>query len=302
MIGANELKEKEKAMKKADKITTLSFTRWKADWLQATPMYEQAATTFKLGKHYEKAMEAFEKAATGQERLGSPFSAAKHMESAGMMAKEAHQWTSAAASYSRACELYLEAGRPQPASDALFKGARAVEDHLPEEALRMYTEAISMCEEEGREQNAGDVFRAAVSLYLKLERWNDGATMLLRQGLAFDSSKGKQSQCKAYASAVIVYLYAEDVKQAEKCYNDCSEVEAFGNSEQGEFTRKLLQAYRDGDGEEVKYVISKSKNIVDQLDHMIIRLANKLPTGGMKAIAGTSSAAAHDELDPDDLT
>ncbi|GBG89196.1 hypothetical protein CBR_g48904 [Chara braunii] len=255
-----------------------------------------------MAKHYEKAIEAFEKAATGQERMGAPFTAAKHMESAGMMAKEARRWEVATASYKRACELYLEAGRPQPGADALFKGARAIEDHLPDEALRMYTEAISISEEEGREQSAGDVFRAAVTLYLKLERFTDAATMLLRQGLAFDKSKVKQSQCKAYVSAVIVYLYAHDLKQADKCYNDCSEVEAFDNSEQGEFTRKILQAYRDGDAEEVKYIISKSKHVVEQLDHMIIRLANKLPTGDINANTGTSLAGAQDEFDPDDLT
>lgn len=28
---------------------------------------------------------------------------------------------------------------------------------------------------------------------------------------------------QAYLSAIIVYLYANDFKQAEKCYNDCSQ-------------------------------------------------------------------------------
>jgi len=28
---------------------------------------------------------------------------------------------------------------------------------------------------------------------------------------------------QAYLSAIIVYLYAHDFKQAEKCYNDCSQ-------------------------------------------------------------------------------
>lgn len=28
---------------------------------------------------------------------------------------------------------------------------------------------------------------------------------------------------QAYLSAIIIYLYAHDFKQAEKCYNDCSQ-------------------------------------------------------------------------------
>jgi gamma-soluble NSF attachment protein len=31
------------------------------------------------------------------------------------------------------------------------------------------------------------------------------------------------SGIQAYLSAIIIYLYAHDFQQAQKCYNDCSE-------------------------------------------------------------------------------
>lgn len=50
--------------------------------------------------------------------------AAKHMESAAVLAKELRNWREVADFYRRASELYNECGRAQPASDALAKAAR----------------------------------------------------------------------------------------------------------------------------------------------------------------------------------
>lgn len=58
------------------------------------------------------------------DKLTRPWDAAKHMESAAALAKELSNWKEVADFYQKASELYLECGRPQPASDALAKGAR----------------------------------------------------------------------------------------------------------------------------------------------------------------------------------
>lgn len=55
-----------------------------------------------------------------------PWDAAKHMESAGALAKDLNRWSEVSDHYRRASELYMECGRSQPASDALAKGARYV--------------------------------------------------------------------------------------------------------------------------------------------------------------------------------
>ncbi|RVX04809.1 Gamma-soluble NSF attachment protein [Vitis vinifera] len=204
-------------------LTKLSLTRWSADWRGATLLYEQAAVGFRLAKDYEKAKVAFEKASKGQEMLSSQWDAAKHMESAAALAKELNNWGEVADFYRRASELYTECGRSQPASDALAKGARALEDAAPDEAIQLYTDACTILEEDGKEHMAFDLYRAATSVYIKLEKYADAATFLLRWGLAADKCKATHSQFKAYLSAIVVYLYAHDFKEAEKCYNDCSQ-------------------------------------------------------------------------------
>lgn len=278
--------------------TKLSFFKWSTDWATATPLYEQAAIAFKLAKQPEKAKDAYERAALGHERLSSPWQAAKNLEAAGGLAKELGKFDEVLDLYKRASDMFVECGMPQPGADSLVKGARALEDANPEEALRLYMDSCGILEEEGKEQMAFETYRAAMSLYLKRERLLDAASVLLRWGLAADKSKAVHSQCKAYLSAIIVYLYAHDLKQAEQCYNDCSQVDAFANNEHSTCAYELLKAYREGDAEGIKHVV-KSSSLIPHLDHLIVRCAKQLPSGDMTALA---SSVYEQDLDEDDLT
>lgn len=289
-----------KLMVKADKLTKLSLTRWSADWKSATQLYEQAANGFRVAKNIEQSKIAFEKASQGQEMLSSPWDAAKHMESAAALAKELRNWREVADFYRKASELYNECGRSQPASDALAKAARALEDAVPEDAIQLYTDACIMLEEDDKEQMAFDLYRAATNVYIKLEKYADAATFLLRWGLAADKCNATNSQCKAYLSAIIVYLYANDFKQAEKCYNDCSQVDAFLRSDQNRCATKLISAYTEGDVEEIKRVAQSST--ISNLDHVIIKLARKLPSGDVSALKKANAVQDEEPLDENDLT
>ncbi|CAL5347578.1 unnamed protein product [Camellia sinensis] len=244
---------------------------------------------FRLAKNYEKAKAAFEKASKGQEMLSSynclyygsifnennrPWDAAKHLESAAALAKELGSWSEVADFYRRASELYNECGRSQPASDALARGARVLEDNAPAEAIRLYTDACDILEEDGKEQMAFDLYRAATSLYVKLEKYADAATFLLRWGLAADKCNATHSQCK--------------------------KIDAFLSSDQNRCASKLLSAYSDDDVEEIKRVAQSST--IKNLDHMIIRLARKLPAGDVSALRADAAKEQEEALDEDDLT
>ncbi|XP_073226289.1 gamma-soluble NSF attachment protein-like isoform X3 [Cicer arietinum] len=238
--------------------------------------------------------------------LSSPWDAAKNMESAAAMSKELRNWRDVGDLYRMASELYIECGRSQPASDALAKGARALEDSLPEEAIKLYTDACTILEEDGGEQMAFDLYRAATSVYIKLEKYTDAASFLLRLGLAADKCNATNSQTKAYLSAIIVYLYAQDFKQAEKCYNDCSQyvsrIDGFLRSDHGRCASKLLSAFKDGDIEDIKRITQSST--ISNIDHVIIRLARKLPMGDVNAMKAHSDTTKEEEepLDENDLT
>ncbi|KAL5977337.1 hypothetical protein ACLOJK_021683 [Asimina triloba] len=234
-------------------------------------------------------------------KFNRPWDAAKHMESAAALAKELGIWAEVTDFYRKASDLYNECSRSQAASDALAKGARAMEEANPDQAVRMYTDACAILEEDGKEQMAFDLYRDATNVYIKLERYTDAATCLLRWGVSADHCKAVHSQSKAYLSAIIVYLYAHDIKQSQKCYNDCSQIDSFLSSDQNRVASKLLSAYEEANVEEIKSVAKSST--ISNLDHMIVRLARKLPTGDLTAIkTDAEKVEDEDSVDEDDLT
>ncbi|KAL9684126.1 hypothetical protein QQ045_021560 [Rhodiola kirilowii] len=106
---------------------------------------------------------------------------------------------------------------------------------------------------------------------------------------------------QAYLSAIIVYLYSHDFKQAEKCFNDCSQIDVFLGSDQGRCAFKLISAYREGDADEIKRVAQSS--IISHLDQiLIVKLARKLPTGDVSAFKSQALEEQEEPLDEDGLT
>ncbi|KAG4198843.1 hypothetical protein ERO13_A05G111501v2 [Gossypium hirsutum] len=191
----------------------------------------------------------------------------------------------------KASELYMQCDRPQYASDSLAKlPSRGRENK--EEILESQCDACVLLEDDRKEQMALDLYHAVTNIYVKLEKYTDAVAFLLKLGLAADKCNATNSQCKAYLSAVIVYLYAHDLKQAEKCYNDCSQIDAFLRSDQNRFAGKLLSAYREGDVEEIKRV-SQSRSIT---------ILKCLPTGDVAAFKTNAAIGEGEALDENDLT
>ncbi|RYR13320.1 hypothetical protein Ahy_B04g070380 [Arachis hypogaea] len=132
------------------------------------------------------------------------------------------------------------------------------------------------------------------------QRYLDAAPLQLKFGLAASKCNATNSQCKAYLSAIIIYLYTNDYKQAEMCYNDCSQIDAFCKSDQNRCASNLLAAYSDGDIEKIKRIAQSSS--ISNLDHSMIRLARKLPIGDVSALKGNTGRQEDQPLDENDLT
>lgn len=66
----------------------------------------------------DRALEAYEKAATAQEKIGSTWHAAKHMESAAELAKRHKRWEKVVECYKVAAEFYLQSGKHTQGEDS----------------------------------------------------------------------------------------------------------------------------------------------------------------------------------------
>ncbi|KAA3489462.1 gamma-soluble NSF attachment protein-like [Gossypium australe] len=329
-----------KLISKADNLTTLSLTRWSADWESATRLYERAANGFRVSKDYENAKLAFEKASKGREMLSSyPLllaqTIAKSMESAAALAKELRNWTEVIDFYRKASELYMQCHRPQFASDSLAKAARAVEDALPNDAIKLYSDACVLLEDDRKEQMALDLYHAVTNIYVKLEKYTDAVAFLLKLGLAADKCNATNSQYKHnnLSSDIWVLIAVKHDSPAtennlpsisflspeeEREVNQLSIhftlmtwdtfvftitklwIDAFLRSDQNRFAGKLLSAYKEGDVEEIKRA-AQSRSITN-LDSVIIKLARKLPTGDVAAFKTNAAIGEGEALDENDLT
>lgn len=99
-------------------------------------------------------------------------------------------------------------------AEALSRGAKALEEVSMEDAVLLYRDAIDLYEQDGKETQASDVFRQAISLLIRSQKWPDAVSMLMRFGEACDAAGARSSQSKAYLGAMVVWLYAQNVKEA----------------------------------------------------------------------------------------
>ncbi|QHO53001.1 Gamma-soluble NSF attachment protein [Arachis hypogaea] len=243
-----------------------------ADWSSATSLYEQAANRFRVAKDYERSKAAYEKASKGQEMLAP-------------LGMQLSTWN----------QLLIWQRNSETGEKF------ALEETMPEEAIQLYTDVITILEEDGGGQMAFDLYRSATAVYINLRsKYLDAAPLQLKFGLAASKCNATNSQCKAYLSAIIIYLYTNDYKQEEMCYNDCSQIDAFCKSDQNRCASNLLAAYSDGDIEEIKRIAQSSS--ISNLDHSMIRLARKLPTGDVSALKGNTARQEDQPLDENDLT
>ncbi|XP_073312229.1 gamma-soluble NSF attachment protein isoform X2 [Primulina huaijiensis] len=223
-------------------------------------------------------------------------------------------WKTATGLYEQAANAYRLKKKYEEAKDAFEKASKGQEMlSSPWDAAKHMESAAALAKQVGKWNEVADFYRHASELFIecgrsqpasdalaKGARYTDAATILLKWALAADKSNATHSQCKAYLSAIIVYLYAHDFRQAEKCHNDCCQVEAFLYSDQNRAATKLLSAYTDGDVEEIK--LAAQSSIISNLDHVIVRIARKLPTGDVSGLKRTTTEEQDELLDEDDLT
>ncbi|MEW5302345.1 MAG: hypothetical protein WDW36_005142 [Sanguina aurantia] len=263
---SSSVEEAEKLLKKAHKLCSPSLFdfRLKPDWEAAAPLLEQAALKFKVASLPARALECFERASTAQAKQGSPWHAAKHLEVCGELSRAMGNAAAISAGYYRqATSMFLESGKTIAGADCSARGAKALDESSPDEALKLYLEALDLYESEDREANASDVFRQ------------------MRFGAAADKTGSLNAQRKAYLGAVVTWLYAEQGRDAWQTFQDCMQVESFCSCDEAFAADALLQQFRSGTAESIKQVVA-SKACFRNLDNQVGKLAVRLPVGKLE--------------------
>uniref|UniRef100_A0A061SDW2 Gamma-soluble NSF attachment protein n=1 Tax=Tetraselmis sp. GSL018 TaxID=582737 RepID=A0A061SDW2_9CHLO len=316
MAAANKLKEGRKFLKEAEKLCAPSLLqlRFKPDWSQACPLFERAAASFRAAQAWDSAISALERVALAQERQGSPWHAAKALESGAACAKEKGDSNSVARLSREAAEYYFQAGRPVASGEALMKGAKLIEDQDQALSLSLAFEAMETLEQhkDGGPRNP-DLYRDAINMAVRTRRWDKAVGALMKFGLECSSTNALGSMAKAYLGAVVVQLYAEQPEEAWLTFQDVLAVDSFAVSDSAHAADRLFEAYRTGDPDKVRASVKESRVFQHGLDNSIARLAKQLPQGNLQKQAellgrsmqnsgGGGGEPEEDEIDEDDLT
>ena len=222
------------------------------------------------------AKECWESAAQGHIAQKSNWHAAKAMERAGEMSRDAGNYNEVQVCFRRAAELYLEEGRPNTASEAIVKAAKSLESVDPPAASKLYDQALEWIEDGGKEGLAADTYRSAIGHAVRSERWAEAVAILVRFAAACLNINAMNSLCKSYLGAVVVWLHAGDANAAWCTYQDALGVVEFNTSQEAVAAEELLNAYRAADSEAIAGVVS-SQHCYTHLEPCIARLAKKLP-------------------------
>ena len=305
--------EAERLLRRAEKLLEVSLLalRMKPDYDQAGPLLEQAARGFQRSGRPARAADAFKRASAVQERLGSGWHAAKHLEAAAQCTIEARGDAREVRDlYTGAMMAYAEAGRAQAGAECLARGARAVAPLEGGRALSraLLEDAVGLFEDQADGGSAlgavqGDeTFREAVQWHLESEDWEAAAGMLVRWGAFSAASKQPRAMGKAYLGAVAVFLYAGRGRDAMATLGDCGMVEGFAGRG-AEMADGLMDAVRLGDQKELEQFLQQS-GILREVDNNVARLLKKLAKRpGLDALAEQLGGGVRNlVLDEDDLT
>lgn len=221
-------------------------------------------------------MECYEKAATGHQRQSSLWHAAKLLEKAGDAARDAKDFTAVEDYYNRSAELYASEGRPATAAEALNRGAKTIEDVDQQAAVKMYIKALEWIEDSGKDALAGDVYRQAISFFVKTKKWDNAVAALLKFAVSLDNLQATSSQAKAYLGTVVVCLASGDASQGWSTYQDALRINAFASSDEAFAADALFEAYRTASVEVIQGAVRGHRCFLN-LENQLARLAKGLP-------------------------
>lgn len=283
MDFSGKLAEAQRAHKDASKLSAPTFLgiRMKADWPNATPMWEKAALLFHQAGAHDRAAECWISAAQGHKAQDSMWHAAKSLEKAAELGKDPTQMYTL---YVDSAELYVEAGRPQTAAEAASRGACKLSETNPAKASKLHAKAIKWLEESEKDGQFPDIYRQAALHAVRSQQWSDAIKIELGLALSAYTARAYSTSCKAYLAAIIVALYSEDGKTAWLTYQDALDVPEFASSDQAFAAQDLFQAFASADKKTIDAFVTKNA-CIGFLDNCIVRLARKLSTTDVRKTA-----------------
>ena len=255
---------------------------------------------------------------------------AKHLESAGFLARDLKEAAQSAKLYEQAALFHLQDGRRDNAGEAYCKAARVLEGVDDARAAALLEEACGLPDDEdevGKLAAFVEVFKTAVALLLRTGQPGAAAPLLRQQAALHARLQQPHAVARCELSAVVALLAADDFQSARDGAAAAQmRGDGFAGSDEADAADALVGAFAAQSDEALAACVGGQTFTF--LENQVMRAAKALTLrsaavplgmlGGSAAVAPEVAAAAaaaggegtgdfgelapEDELDPDDLT
>lgn len=258
-MASAKTREAQECIDRAEKSLKTSLFKWKPDFDIAANEYQKAATAYKAGKEYEKALDCCIKAADYFQQNRQYFSAAKSFEQAALIAgKDMQKWSDAISLIEKACKLFQEHGVPDTCALVYERGAKMVEQVDPEKAAHLYALAAEVTLIESKNFQAADYAAKAARVYAKIQKYDDALKMLEKQMMFLREIEDERACGRLVVHLVLMQLIRDDIVAATKAFSDYA---VFVEQEEKNTLNQLLYGFDNMD----------SRQIISALNHPFIK-------------------------------
>ncbi|PSN48741.1 Gamma-soluble NSF attachment protein [Blattella germanica] len=172
----------------------------------------------------------------------------------------------------RACNLYQQHGSPDSGSAALDKAAKLLEQHHPEQALRLYQRAADVVLIEDSPRQGAEFISKVARIMVKLQMYDQAADAIRREIGLHQQSENISAIGRLAVALVLVQLARGDFVAAEKAFkewgNCCDPPEV-------QTLEMLLQAFDEEDPRGARSALNSP--FIKHMDVEYARLARDLP-------------------------
>lgn len=272
MAATKKIEEALAHVREAEKSLKTSLLKWKPDYDVAADEYNAAATCYKTAKQYTQCRECLLKAVENYKLNRSFFSAGKCLDQAALISKELGDMESIFTLCQRAACMYREHGIPDTAALSLEKGAKIIENQLPEKALTMFEHAVDIVITEDRPRQAAEYQSRVSRLNVKMQKY-DAATDAIRREICYhQAGENPHAIGRLTVALVLVQLARGDSVAAEKAFREWG---SYCENEEVQTLEMLIQAFDEEDGDMAIKVLNCP--FIKHMDVEYAKLARSLP-------------------------
>ncbi|KAL0207029.1 hypothetical protein P9112_012740 [Eukaryota sp. TZLM1-RC] len=256
-----------------------SLFKWKPDHQSAAMAFERAATSFKVAKKMDKAIDAYRKSAASHAATGIHYSAGKNLETAASLAIKSSEIDLAVTLYDDAALQFGLDGNLNARINSFSRKADTLSLlGKASDAIECYMEAfeLAMSEELTKRLIMDSTVLPLLAIYMAEKKYTKAAEFMKKVLQLHQDLKQPDNVCKDISSIILLYLAGGDYLAADKYFNDNCSLHGYMSTPDAMTVQQILDAYESRDEELIRNLAENDQGITF-LMAPVSRTVSKLP-------------------------